>query len=91
MIYIRRLRWEAWNIEHIARHKVIPEEVEQVCHGNSLVQRGNKGRVVLIGPAGPRMLEVVLNHEGQGVYYPVTAHPASKKDRRLYQEEKEKK
>ena len=34
------------------------------------------------------MLEVVLDPEGRGVYYVVTAHPASRKDRALYQQEK---
>jgi hypothetical protein len=35
------------------------------------------------------MLEVVLDPEPEeGVYYVVTAHPASRKDRALYQKEK---
>jgi len=38
MIAIRRLRWDAWNIAHIARHAVAPEEVEQVCHGNFIIR-----------------------------------------------------
>ncbi len=28
MIVIRRLIWNSWNIEHIARHDVTPDEVE---------------------------------------------------------------
>ena len=36
-----------------------------------------------------RMLEVVLDPEPlEGVFYVVTAHPASKKDRALYEHEK---
>lgn len=89
MIRIRRLIWDEWNLAHIARHQVVPEEVNEVCHGNVLVQQGHSGRIVLIGPTmSGRMVEVVLDPEQeQGVFYVVTAHPASKKDRGLYEAE----
>ena len=35
------------------------------------------------------MLAVVLAPEGGGAYYPVTARPASQKERRRYVEEKD--
>jgi hypothetical protein len=34
------------------------------------------------------MLAIILDPEGRGVYYPVTARPASRKERALYQREK---
>lgn len=89
MLFVRRLSWDASNEAHIARHRVTPEEVEEVCHGDPLVRQGYKGRLVLIGPTGSRrMLAVVLEPEGRGVYYPVTARPATRKERRRYREEK---
>lgn len=89
MVVIRRLVWDPGNVAHIARHQVGPKEVEEVCHGDPLVQQGNVGRTVLVGPtAAGRMLEVVLDPEGNGVYYVVTAHPTSRRDRALYQQEK---
>ena len=89
MLFIRRLTWGAWNVAHIARHQVSPEEVEEVCHGAPLVQQGYKRRIVLIGPTlSGRMLTAVLAPEGRGVYYPVTARPASHRERTLYQQEK---
>jgi len=43
---------------------------------------------MLIGPTlAARMLSVVLEPEGEGVFYPVTARPASRKERRRYQQE----
>ena len=45
VINIRRLIWDAWNIAHIARHNVTPEEVEQVCHTDPVVQKEKKGRL----------------------------------------------
>ena len=89
MLTIRRLIWDSLNVAHIARHDVTPEEVEAVCHRDPLVQQGHTGRTVVVGPSSSgRMLEVVLDPEGSGVYYVVTAHPASRKDRALYAKEK---
>ena len=87
---IRRLIWDEWNIAHIARHNIIPEEVEEICHGDPLVQKGKKGRIALVGlTKSGRMLRVILDPEEIDTYYPVTAHTASKKDKELYKQEKE--
>lgn len=90
MVHIRRLIWDESNVPHIARHKVIPKEVEEVCHGSFILLQGKKGRLVLIGLTKKgRMLAVVLDpEEEKGIYYPVTARPAAKKERRLYQRKK---
>lgn len=88
MITVRHLHWDLWNIMHIARHAVSPDEVEAVCHGPCIMQQANQGRLMLIGPTEvERMLAVVLEPEGAGVYYPITARPASRKERQLYQDE----
>lgn len=74
----------------IARHNVAPEEVEEICHGDPIVQTGKKGRKLIIGPTKQkRIVLVVLDHEGKGRYYPVTARDASRKERKLYKQEKE--
>lgn len=90
MIHIRRLVWDGWNIDHIARHKVTPEEAEEVCHSDFLLLEGKKGRLLIIGLTQQgRMLAVVLDPESEaGVYYPVTARSAATKERRLYQKYK---
>ncbi len=91
MISILRLVWNEWNIKHIARHNVISDEVEEVCHHDPLVQEGKKGRLLIIGfTKNGRMLTVVLDpEEEKGVYYPVTARDSSRKEKRLYKQEKE--
>jgi hypothetical protein len=88
---IRRLVWDSWNVAHIARHDVTPEEVEEVCHSEPVVQIGNKGRSLVFGPTlAGRMLTVVLDPEppDEGVYYPVTARPASRRERAIYTTER---
>jgi hypothetical protein len=89
MIVIKRLTWDDWNINHIARHQVTPAEVEAACHSDFvlLILRGKKGRLVLIGSSRRRLLAIVLDPEPtQGVYYPVTAYTASRKLRRIYEQ-----
>ena len=88
MIVIKRLVWDDWNIYHIARHEVTPEEVETVCQGNFITLQGKKGRLVIVGStAEQRMLSIVLEPEPEeGVYYPVTARPAARKERQIYQQ-----
>lgn len=90
MISIRKLLWDAWNTAHIARHNVTPDEVEQVCHADPVVQKGNKGRLLVFGPADSgKMLVVILDKEEEkDVYYPVTAYKASKKLIRIYLNQK---
>jgi len=36
--------WNQDRIDHIARHSVTPEEVEEICFGIALVQRACIGR-----------------------------------------------
>lgn len=89
MIYVRKLRWNGWNVAHIARHEVEPSEVEEVCHGLYIARASYKERLMLIGSTkAARMIAVVLESEGDGIYYPITARVASRKERRLYLEEK---
>ena len=88
MIQIRRLVWDDWNVAHIIRHDVAPEEVEEVCNGEFIARGSYEGRVMLIGPTSSnRMLALVLAPRENGIYYTVTARPASRKERRLYQDE----
>jgi uncharacterized DUF497 family protein len=85
---ICHLIWDTWNVAHIARHNVIPEEVEEVCHGRAFFSENTyKGRLRVIGPnAAGRVLTVILAPEGEGMYYPVTARTASRKERQRYRE-----
>jgi uncharacterized DUF497 family protein len=88
MADIRRLFWDEWNEEHIARNAVTREEVEEVCRGDCIVAEAYGGRIMLLGPTtAGRMLSVILAPGGRGTYYPVTARAASRKERQLYQSE----
>jgi uncharacterized DUF497 family protein len=90
MLFVRRLIWDTWNIAHIARHDVIPDEVEEVCHGQPVTSQTYKGRLRVVGPTrSRRMLAVILAPtEEPGTYYPVTARPADRKERRNYEQQR---
>ncbi len=86
---VRRLHWDPWNVEHIAKHGIIREEIEEVIAGQVVFRDGYKGRPVGIGATlGGRMLAVVVGPvpEQPGVYYTFSARPASRQERRRYNE-----
>src|SRR4051812_34712545 len=90
-LIINTLIWDSWNIAHIAKHNVTPEEVEQVCFGNHIVRQSYNGRFLVIGYTEKlRPLAIILAPKPEeGVYYPVTARTADRRERRIYQEETE--
>jgi len=82
---IQNLIWDEWNVEHIARHGVKPEEVEQVCRSNYFFTKGRQNTYRVIGQTqGGRYLTIILAPRGQGDFYPVTARDADNKERRRF-------
>lgn len=90
MLIVRKLIWDAWNISHIARHHVTQDEVEEICHSDALVEKGHTGRLLIIGLAkGNRIITVIIDPEPEKeVYYVVTARPSSKRERKMYKDQK---
>jgi uncharacterized protein len=89
MIYVDRLEWDSQNIEHIAQHNVIPEEVEEVCHDKYISRGTHHKRILLIGPTqSGRMIAIVLRPlKKRGSYRTITARPTSRDEIRQYDEE----
>lgn len=87
MIVIEELLFDEWNIEHIARHKVLPQEIEEVCQNEIHVSRTYSKRYQIIGVTKlGRVLTVIMARKNERRYYPVTARPASRKERKSYLE-----
>lgn len=88
MVIVTKLVWDETNIAHIAKHGVTPAEVEEVCFGQYVVFDARYGRFLVIGPTGTgRGLAIVLDPEAEkGSYYPVTARPADRGERKKYLE-----
>jgi uncharacterized DUF497 family protein len=81
------LDWDDWNLEHITKHAVSREEVQEVIALRPVFQQAYKGRFLAIGPTqAGRMLAVVVGPvpDRFGSYYVFSARPASRKERRHY-------
>lgn len=75
------LRWDDWNRAHIAKHAVLPEEVDDVVAGEPSARETYKNRVQLVGPTSAgRMLSIVAGSvpDQPRVF---GARPASRKQR----------
>lgn len=87
---IDQLIWPEDRIEHIARHGVTPEEVEEVCfERNPLVYRAkSKGEnpvyYVLGRTEAGRHLFCVVIRFSDGNGYPVTAREMTAREKRRY-------
>jgi uncharacterized DUF497 family protein len=88
-VTIQGFVWPQDRIDHIARHGVTPEEVEQVCLGRPLVQRaksqGQHPIYYILGQteAGRYLFSVVIRFpDGKG--YVVTARPMTDKEKGRY-------
>ena len=88
-IIVKKLIWDDYNIEHIKKHKVAVSEVENLAKNMAVHKRVKKGRYLMIGRVGTRILSAVISRKGSGVYFPVSARDSDKYERRiLYAKEK---
>jgi uncharacterized protein len=88
-VQIQQFVWTNDRIEHIARHGVQPEEVEQACFGTAFVQvaksRGTNPVYYVLGQtsSGRRLFCVVIQFpDGKG--FPVTARPMTPREKERY-------
>ena len=91
---IHEFVWPEERVEHIARHGVTPEEVEQVCFGESLVRRAksegeNPVYYVMGQTTEGRYLFCVVIRFPDGNGYPVTAREMTAKEKRRYRKWKD--
>jgi uncharacterized DUF497 family protein len=82
---ILELEWDDRNEEHIARHRVSQEEVEEVCFGFHGIRRERGRRYVLSGQTDSgRYLNVVVESIGKGRFRPITAFEMSENYKASY-------
>lgn len=90
---IRQLLWPQDRIDHIARHGITPEEVEEVCRGRPRVFRAksagkNPVYYVLGRTKSGRYLFSVIIQFPDGNGFPVTARLMTEKEKRRYRKRK---
>jgi uncharacterized DUF497 family protein len=86
MIVINDLIWDKWNINHIKKHKVKSNEVEEACEDLLEVFKGYDSRLIILGRTKKkRILAIIMAQIDKNSYYVVTARDASRKERKLYE------
>ncbi|WP_276623931.1 CopG family antitoxin [Syntrophomonas wolfei] len=84
---VNRFEWDSINIEHIARHGVVPEEVEEVFIGRHLVKKLRMGRYLVLGQSEEgRCLFVIYDVKENRIRIAI-ARDMEDKERRLYRRE----
>ena len=82
---IRYFDWDDRNLEHVGRHGVVQEEVEEIFVGRMYVKRSRDGRYLALGTSGTgRFLFVVFERQEGGGIRPIPARDMSPKERALF-------
>lgn len=91
-IVIRELVWvESRNLRHIQKHNVSKDEVEEAGRNLIYHQQGRRWLYLAVGRSKLRLIFLVLNREGAGKYYLITARDAGKNERKVVYEKEQKK
>lgn len=90
-IIIKVLLFDQYNLEHISRHQVTQAEASEAALSLVYHKRSYNKRYIVIGRSKLKIITLVLNRKGIGVYYLITARDASKKERKLTYEKENKK
>ncbi len=92
---INHLRWDDWNIEHIAEHSVEVAEVEWVCRSaaswmrHAGTSRYGLSRYYVYGQtASGRYLFVALDREAAQRFYTVTARDMTDSERKGHRKQR---
>ena len=85
MVRVAAIDWTDASIEHIARHGVDPDEVDEVVFGPRYATRSRNNTYRLVGRTlAGRYLTVILAPRGGGLFYVVTARDANPGERRAF-------
>jgi hypothetical protein len=88
-VQVHQFVWTDDRVDHIARHGIEPEEVEETCFGKALVQvaksHGTNPVYYVLGQssAGRYLFCVVIQFPG-GKGFPVTARPMTRREKERY-------
>lgn len=86
---ITEIIWTNKRIEHIARHKVSVEEVEEVLFYSPFVLRTRQKKYIVLGQAlSGRYLFVVIAKISKGKVEVITARDMEVKERKLFRKVK---
>lgn len=85
-MYISRLDWDDYRIDHVARHDMTPDEVWEVCGDPfHVARRQGLNRYLVYGQTtAGRLVFVVLEYISGTVYKPITARDMTPREKRNF-------
>ena len=89
-VMVRKLVWDDWNISHLARRQITPEDIEWLLSGMQPRPRFDRGRNGTLAVWGKdkrdRYLLLILAERGERAFYPVTARPMTSREKSRFKE-----
>jgi uncharacterized DUF497 family protein len=78
-------QWDDWNVEHIARHRVTPQEAEEVIDDDPLILKSEDGKYLAYGQsyAGRYLLVVFVWKPGQ-IIRVISARDMTRAEKKRY-------
>ncbi|MFZ3064602.1 MAG: BrnT family toxin [Nitrospirota bacterium] len=81
----KAFEWDNGNIEHILRHNVFPDEVEEACVNKPYIRKTVEGRYLIYGVTdSSRYLFVVGINKGKGIFRAITVRDMTEREKSLY-------
>ena len=80
-------RWNDWNLDHVARHGVTPEEAEKVitsARSPYPLRREDEKWLVWGRGSGGRFLQVIYIEDDEGTLYVIHARPLTEREKLRY-------
>lgn len=81
---LRGFDWDDHNRDHIARHRVEPDEAEEAFLGTRLIFRSREGRYVLLGRSAAGRYLTVAFALNAGIARVITARDMTEAEKRRY-------
>ena len=86
---IAGFEWNDRNLEHISRHGVTPEEVEETCYYQPFILKSKYNRYLILGQSqGGRYLAIVIEQKKMGIVRVLIARDMNNSERRKYIKER---
>ena len=84
-MYFQFFKWDLNNINHIAEHRVAPDEAEEACYNNPFIYKTSLGRYCLLGRTDRgRYLTVIVDLMEKGIVRVITARDMSRPERKRF-------
>ena len=80
-----RFEWDEQNIEHILRHNIVPDEVEEASVNHPHVRKSADKRYLVYGITDSgRYIFIVGINKGKGIFRTITARDMTEREKSLH-------